>query len=101
MPSPWLQRELRAMNSTAKPRLADAAGKYLHAEQNAPLSPFAIQSDGIRYGDLSPEDFGPGKYGCPLFRVSPEKSARWGSGSYAIRPDGTLTPAHFNYDSSD
>jgi hypothetical protein len=96
----WAQGSGRLITN-AKPRLADAAGKFLHAEQNAPLSPFAIQSDGIRYQDLSAEDFAPGKGGRPLFRVSPEKGAAWGSGSYAVAADGTLTLACFSYDSSD
>lgn len=95
MPSPWLQRELRALNAGVKKPLAEAAGKYLHARQDAPLSPFAIQRGGIRYQDVSPDAFAKGQ-----FWLSTKREAAWGSGSYAIAPDGKLTVAHFNYDSS-
>jgi hypothetical protein len=87
-----------------KPSLKEAAGKYLHAAQIAPLSPYAIQKEGVRYQDLEARHFsrGEGFYAlAPAFFVSPEKAAAWGWGSYAIAPDGSLSLACFSYDSSD
>jgi len=95
-PAPWNARMLRALPPKGKPPLARASGLYLHASQNAPLSPFQIQEEGTKYQDL-----GPGFFASGAFQVSPTCDAPWGAGSYAIASDGTLTLAHFNYDSSD
>jgi hypothetical protein len=79
-----------------KPSLAAAAGLYLHAQQNAPLSPLHIQNHGTKFQDLDPVDFWSG-----LFSVRPEAKADWASGSYLVGPDGSLTLSHYHYDSSD
>jgi hypothetical protein len=83
----------------SKPTLATVVGKFLHASQTAPLSPYAIQTQGIRYQDLPEAAFAPEPL-HPVFRVSSSRDAAWGWGSYQIGEDGSLTLVSFNYDSS-
>jgi hypothetical protein len=78
-----------------KPPLEEVAGKFLHAEQRAPLSPYMIQQKGTSYRDLDPALFELG-----YFLIKDTSEAGWGWGSYSVAPDGCLKCVHFNYDSS-
>lgn len=75
--------------------LKAAIGKYLHASQNAPLSPYMIDTEGMMYQDLPPEHFADG-----CFEIKGERFAAWGYGSYLIEPEGELVISDYHYDSS-
>jgi hypothetical protein len=81
-----------------KPELAAAAGKFLHVHQHAGPTPYAVQEMGVRYDDVPAEQFDgtmPGAW------ILPTPSCAWGTHSFAVGADGTLTFASQCWDSSD
>jgi hypothetical protein len=86
------------MRCPSKPSLSEASGRFLHARQDAPLTPYEVQKNGTKYQDLPAEAF---EGRDPRLQVRPGGPALWGWGSYEVSPDGTLKLFHYHYDSSD